>query len=1625
MKRFVPVATMLLMIMLIGLAHTPRVAAGMYDADSEVTYKEYWMPHSQFTGHCAAGLPEFPGGTWYVEPGRLNECPKPMQINLPDNFASAIKAEIYLDLWRNHDAPSARFRINGNPTVYTPNVGYEWGRTPWISEIPLSSLVQGTNTFTFWGEHGLYHMHDIGIRLYYDESHPLIGVDVTPVDGELLTIKSLDDGVERPAYDGGDLLVNNDSLTLKAHVEAGAAYVEFHAYYDGYDVDSDGQFRDWQSSNRNNRWPGGKDIVGTLYNGTANHIGTVAAPAGGGDVSIVWNIKHIINQPGVKFKIRIVDAAGNVREGAGGVTPPYKLIRDYPVVYYTIPDFEDTSLHMSGTQPDTASYTFTLPSDLDLTTVSEAYFLGMYWKKPRFSFNGMNKLSVQEGVNDEWLLGIRSFNKTVLVPGDNSLTYTYSGSGVGHFIEEPGPMVVLRGNYTNVADVAKPVVAARNPAPAATNVDIFASVSARIVDLASGVNVNSIIMSVNGNQVQPVLSGTANNLTVTYVPTQPLPPNSLIPVTLYACDLRGNCMTSADTYSFTTEPPDLTPPVISNVNVVSTDSDAIITWTTNEPADSKLEYGLTTNYEKPAVSAAPLVSQHSLQLTGLQTQSTYHFRLSSRDFNNNPATTGDLTFQTKPAPASIHSDDFSACVIDSAVWSYIDPLGDSPLVWTGSGAQISVPAGEGHDIWRTTLESPRLIQYVANGDFDVEVKFEKPLTKKTQSIGVLAQQDTSNYLRFNFQSEGNVTSLIIVNTVNGNSQVVFTTPVTLAGANYMRINRAGDVWNLQYSIDGVNWNFATSYTRTLVLSQIGPFVGNTGTDPAHVNVIDYFINLNDPLDAEDPPITLTVDKVGQGTVERDPDKASYACHETVTLTAEPAPDWTFTGWSGALTGAELVKTIILTKSESVTATFTNPTPYALNVEVVSNGPGVGGTVTKSPDAASYLYGAEVQLTATPTPGWSFLGWSGDWTATDPVTTVPVTGNMDVVATFEQDEYTLDTLILAEGVGTGGTITVDPVQPTYLYGDEVTITVTPEAGWTFTGWAESSVGVSGNELVTNLTMSQDVVAIARLVQNQYDLAIDLVHNGEPGAIGGAVLKTPDQATYGHGQVVSVTAQVAQGWLFTGWAGDLAGDDPEQSLTMTADKAVTATFTQQQYNVTVTIDGPAGVTNPGHVAITPDKPYFLYNDIVTLTPVAEAGYEFVMWSGDLTGTDEPALFAIDKDYAITAHFAVDTTPIEISNPNIEVMPGGTLATVTWETDVPGTSVVDYGETLVYELGPKTKDVLETQHTILLSGLTPDTFYHLQITSLDQHGNSVSTEDMTFTTSNSSGIFSDDFSACDINNRWTWANPLNDSERAVTGRHLEITVPGGDTGHTLYDQGISVPRLMQPSNDDDFTIEVKFDSVVADTGAAQGIVIEQDNDTFLRLEFHKRPGVIRAFVVGIRDGAIGAGTTAGRDVAGEPVSLYMRVVRAGDKWQQFYSLDGVEWTLNKEFNFDMNVRRVGVYAGNSKFGTNPIPTHTVLVDYFFNTAAPITPEDSHYVVNVDIEGSGNVTRDPNRGYYCGQEVTLTATPSDGWIFLGWAGDASGTDPVRTLTVTADMNVTAQFSNDGFKLVVPLILR
>jgi uncharacterized repeat protein (TIGR02543 family) len=58
-----------------------------------------------------------------------------------------------------------------------------------------------------------------------------------------------------------------------------------------------------------------------------------------------------------------------------------------------------------------------------------------------------------------------------------------------------------------------------------------------------------------------------------------------------------------------------------------------------------------------------------------------------------------------------------------------------------------------------------------------------------------------------------------------------------------------------------------------------------------------------------------------------------------------------------------------------------------------------GTVGKSPDLPSYLSGIVVTLTATPTAGYTFAGWSGDLTGATNPEAITMTGNKNVTAAF--------------------------------------------------------------------------------------------------------------------------------------------------------------------------------------------------------------------------------------------------------------------------------------------------------------------------------------------------------------------------------------------------------------------------------------------------------------------------------------------------------------------------------------------------------------------------------------------------------------------------------------------------
>jgi len=158
----------------------------------------------------------------------------------------------------------------------------------------------------------------------------------------------------------------------------------------------------------------------------------------------------------------------------------------------------------------------------------------------------------------------------------------------------------------------------------------------------------------------------------------------------------------------TTKFGDNTAPVISQVHVpYTTGKTATIQWLTDEEATSEVEYGLTANYGS-IKSDSRLVRVHDLTISGLIDGTYYHFRVRSKDKDNNIARWEDLTFQTKVTDIS----DREALIIYS-----ITPAGENDLYITNSSAVIT---------WRTNKLAEGLVKYGVTTNFGKTVNYNPP-----------------------------------------------------------------------------------------------------------------------------------------------------------------------------------------------------------------------------------------------------------------------------------------------------------------------------------------------------------------------------------------------------------------------------------------------------------------------------------------------------------------------------------------------------------------------------------------------------------------------------------------------------------------------------------------------------------------------------------------------------------------------------------------------------------------------------------------------------------------------------------------------------------------------------------
>jgi uncharacterized repeat protein (TIGR02543 family) len=630
-----------------------------------------------------------------------------------------------------------------------------------------------------------------------------------------------------------------------------------------------------------------------------------------------------------------------------------------------------------------------------------------------------------------------------------------------------------------------------------------------------------------------------------------------------------------------------------------------------------------------------------------------------------------------------------------------------------------------------------------------------------------------------------------------------------------------------------------------------------------------------------------------------------------------------------------------------------------------------GSVSRSPGESTYAYNSVVQLTAVPADGWSFSGWSGDASGTELTTSVTMTGNKSVTATFAQDEYTLAVNVIGSG-----SVVKSPEQATYHWGDVVTLTPSAADGWTFDGWTGDYVG-SDDPLV--LTIYGDVSLTATFSAIEYTLTVNTVGSG-------SVVRVPDRATYHYGDSVTLTATAASGWSFdsaTGWSDDGTTDGSgNRVVSITGDMTVTATFIQDEYTLSITTSGS------GSVSKDPDQLTYHYGDVVQLTAVPVAGWSFSAWSGDVVSSDNPVQVTMNGDKSITAAFS--------------------LVPVTWTITASagtGGSITPSGAVTVADGGSQSFTI------------AADTGYVIADVLVD--GSSVGAVSV-----------------------YPFTNVVTDHTIAASFELKPyLFADGFESGSFSAWSGVSGVPVVQTA--------IKHDGVYAMRAAASGracYLTVSESTVHMRAYFYfdsaggsvqlmrfRAGSTALAVLVRTATGALQLGYRSGSSLVYVTGALTMSLDRwycvelrmaVGASGEYSVWLDGVEIGAfhitgvdNDNYGVVTRVDVGCVYASS---------TVDVYVDCAVVSKTYIGPEGAptQYSLTVSVVGSGSVTKVPDQASYAsGTVVTLTAVPDIGWSFSAWSGALSGSTNPTTITMDSDKAVTATFVEsvylfaDGFE--------
>jgi uncharacterized repeat protein (TIGR02543 family) len=376
---------------------------------------------------------------------------------------------------------------------------------------------------------------------------------------------------------------------------------------------------------------------------------------------------------------------------------------------------------------------------------------------------------------------------------------------------------------------------------------------------------------------------------------------------------------------------------------------------------------------------------------------------------------------------------------------------------------------------------------------------------------------------------------------------------------------------------------------------------------------------------------------------------------------------------------------------------------------VSISPSGSGSVTKSPDKPTYVYGEQVTLTATPNPNCNFSSWSGGVTGTTNPVSLTINGNKTVMANFAVIPGNLSVTpsnTFTSNGKQGGPF--DPVNQDYTLqntgGAPINWTASKGKSWVSLSSSSGSlapgasatvtVSINGNSGILGPGSYSDLVSYVNATNSRgntsrsvalsvgtairtYTIATDppnlqVVVDG----VTCTAPKTFDWAV-GSRHTLKVSSPqdgaVGDQYVFASWN----NGNTEMLRKLTA-SLTTTTYTAKfttRHKLTTSVN----LSGVGTVSPTGTNLWYKHNQTLTISAKAVFGYTFNGWSGDLSGKTNPASITMDKPKNVTANFVETTEKITPPTTPAGPLAGYTGTTYSYST---GSSVSNLRHSVEYQ-------------------------------------------------------------------------------------------------------------------------------------------------------------------------------------------------------------------------------------------------------------------------------------------------------------------------------------------------------